>query len=399
MKKYVFLTVTVSFFPLLCSCFGSCGIYPGEDELGKDKTISIMSWNVQALFDGNDDGIEYDEYRASGGWNAEKYQARLASVAGALAATGENGPDVVVLLELENAGVLENLGGGGQKMRGYPYRYFAGNKGYSLGVGVMSRFKITKHIAHSSNRGGERIPRPVAEIWLEPGEKPIVLFICHWKSKLGGDEATENLRREAAKLILRRTEEIHAEYPRIPVLVAGDLNENHDEFYRREGEAVCAIMPDDPDASKRAGFLFEEYLIDNSGDSEEDMALSGWDNEVGGCNMVFVEESPGDFLVISEEKPPKSAYFPFARTVFYSPWSTEIDNGSYYYQGTWETIDHFLLSQEFWLQNNWNFKNAAALNVEPFVNSKGEPASYNPRTGSGISDHLPLLLLLTFAGN
>ena len=60
MKKYVFLTVTVSFFPLLCSCFGSCGIYPGQDELGKDKTMSIMSWNVQALFDGNDDGVEYD---------------------------------------------------------------------------------------------------------------------------------------------------------------------------------------------------------------------------------------------------------------------------------------------------------------------------------------------------
>jgi hypothetical protein len=139
-------------------------------------------------------------------------------------------------------------------------------------------------------------------------------------------------------------------------------NENHDEFYRRGREPVCALMPDDPEAAARSG---------------------------------FAEAAPADFLVISAEKPPRSLYFPYAYGVFYSPWNGDIENGSYFYKGVWETIDNLLLSPEFWEGGGWKYKSAAVLNREPFVNSKGKPAMYNPRTGYGLSDHLPVVLTLT----
>jgi hypothetical protein len=34
--------------------------------------------------------------------------------------------------------------------------------------------------------------------------------------------------------------------------------------------------------------------------------------------------------------------------------------------------------------------------IEPFVNVQGTPNLYNPRTGGGLSDHLPLRLSLKF---
>lgn len=361
-------------------------MYPDEKLDG--SSLSLASWNVQALFDGVDEGVEYDEYRAASGWNEEKYKSRLTLISDAATGVYENGPDVLALIEVENSLVLDALANDGLKKSKYYYKFFAGHPGYSLGVGVLSRYKITKQAVHSLNNKGRILPRPIAEVWIEAGSKPIALFICHWKSKLGGEEGTEELRREAASVVLRRYREIQSEYPGAPVLVLGDLNENYDEFYRRGAEAVCALMPDDPDAAREAGFLYEEQEEDDaSEDAEGGGALK---NNSG---VVFVKESPKDFLIVSSEKPPRSRYFPYSEAVFYSPWSEELENGSYFYGG-WETIDHFLLSPGFWSSGEWNFESAAVLNVEPFVNSKGEPASYNPRSGAGLSDHLPLLLLL-----
>jgi hypothetical protein len=71
-------------------------------------------------------------------------------------------------------------------------------------------------------------------------------------------------------------------------------------------------------------------------------------------------------------------------------------DGSYFYQKSWETIDHFLLNEVFFDQKEWEFDACEVLNAAPFVNDKGFPNRYNPRTGSGLSDHLPLLLTLKY---
>ncbi|MDR0550787.1 MAG: endonuclease/exonuclease/phosphatase family protein [Spirochaetaceae bacterium] len=362
MKKNYLLALTALTLPLFFSCFGSCGTYTGAEVPVKNQTLSVASWNVQALFDGNDDGIEYEEYRHSSGWNAEKYEARLMAVSDGVNRMRENGPDVTVFIELENGAILDTLAGDYLKKSNYRYSFFAGNPGYSLGTGVLSRYKISKTLTHSSDKRGVVLPRPIAEVWIEAGGSQVALFVCHWKSKLGGEEETEKLRREAANVILRRYGEIRAAGIDTPVLILGDLNENHDEFYRRGRGTICALMPDDPEAAAYSG---------------------------------FTESAPQDFLVLSAEKPPYSAYFPYALGVFYSPWNGDIENGSYFYKGEWETIDNLLLSPEFWDGGGWKYKNASALNIEPFVNSKGKPAIYNPRTGTGLSDHLPMLLVLS----
>ncbi|GHT59788.1 endonuclease [Spirochaetia bacterium] len=330
-----------------------------------------MTWNVQALFDGTEHGGEYDEYRDSTGWSAEKYSARLNAIGKGLSqGLAKDAPDILALMEVENAQVLEDLARGPLSKYGYKWTSFANNPGMSLGVGVLSRFPLTLTRAHSFSGKDESTPRPVLEVWVQPKDAPLALFICHWKSKVGGDEATESLRRASARLILRRLREIGQEQPGTPVLIMGDLNENYDEFSKQAGKFLSALMPDDPEAAKLAGF------DDASGEGAKQM----------------------DFLVLSENKPPASSYFGPEAMALYSPWHNELTDGSYYYKKAWETIDHFLLNGALFDGTGWDFKDCTVIKGEPFTNSRGLPAAYNPRTGVGLSDHLPLLLTLEVQG-
>jgi endonuclease/exonuclease/phosphatase family metal-dependent hydrolase len=337
---------------------------------GEEGRLSIMTWNVQALFDGTETGDEYEEYLESAGWSPEKYSGRLNAIAQAVGTIEPEAPDILALEEVENAGVLEDLGGGVLGKYGYQWNFFANVSGSSLGIGVLSRFPLVKTKAHSLSFNGETVPRPVMEVWVQQGDEPLALFICHWKSKLGGDDATEALRRASARVILRRMREIQRENPGVPVAVMGDLNENHDEFYRRNGTVVTALMPDDPRAAEFTG-------------------LYGLEGDAGKA-----AELQADFLVIGKTKPPAAAYFPPGALILYSPWGREMEGGSYFYQNEWETIDHFLLSAAFFNGSGWEFDSAYAADQLPFTNSRGIPDGYNSRTGAGLSDHLPLVLTL-----
>jgi endonuclease/exonuclease/phosphatase family metal-dependent hydrolase len=334
-----------------------------------------MTGNRQALFDGEENGAEYEEYLESAGWSGEKYSARLNAIARGIDHIEQGAPDILGLVEVENAQVLEDLTQGALQKYGYRWSFFANNPGASLGIGVLSKFPLTQTRAHSFSDNAETTPRPIVEVWVQPQDTPLALFICHWKSKIGGDEATESLRRASARLVLRRLREI--EPLGVPALIMGDLNENYDEFYRQSGAFISALIPDDPRAADFAG------INDDRGENEDPESSA--------------PEKQMDFLILSRKKPPSTAYFGSEAVALYSPWENELTDGSYYYKNAWETIDHFLLNGAFFDEKGWDFDDCAVLNIPPFTNSRGFPDAYIPRTGAGLSDHLPLLLTLKSA--
>jgi endonuclease/exonuclease/phosphatase family metal-dependent hydrolase len=341
----------------------SCGVSVAEEKAPENPaSLAIMTWNVQALFDGTDNGTEYDEYRESAGWTQEKYKGRLNIIAAAIGGL-ERKPDIIALQELESPMVAIDLAAA-LSQHGYGWTYFSNIPGMCLGVGILSRFPFTETRSHSVYIDGEIAPRPMLEAKItDAADSSLLLFVCHWKSKLGGDDATESGRRASARIILRRLRELAETEPDLPVVIMGDLNENHDDFYRRGGKVISALMPDDPRAAE-------------------------------------IAEKQKDFLILVKNKPPAPRYFPAGAITLYSPWFTELRNGnedssgSYYSKNTGETIDHFLLSPRFFDGTGWDFESARILNFPPFTGAKGSPTAYNPRTGSGLSDHLPLLLLL-----
>jgi endonuclease/exonuclease/phosphatase family metal-dependent hydrolase len=369
MKRIVFVA-------LLVWILAGCRLLEMEEKTAEQSnplSLAIMTWNLQALFDGTEMGNEYDEYREAAGWSEEKYSGRLNAIAKAIDGMDRR-PDLIALQEVESGTVLEDLAAA-LSSQGYGWTHFAGLPGMSLGLGILSRFPLGEAKAHSVNIDGDAAPRPMLELRIAPdGGNELALFICHWKSKLGGEDATEATRRASARIILRRIRELAEHEADLPVIVMGDLNENYDEFYRRSGSVISALLPDDPRSAGIAGF----YEID-----DEDPADP--------------RELQRDFLVICKGKPPAARYFPENVVTLYSPWTNELENGSYYYKNAWETIDHFLLSPHLFDKAGWEFTNCVVVDSPPFTNSGGHPAAYNPRTGSGLSDHLPLLLFLKIA--
>jgi endonuclease/exonuclease/phosphatase family metal-dependent hydrolase len=344
---------------LATGCAG-CNISPAQDKApAGGNTIAILTWNIQTLFDGVDEGTEYDDYREQAGWTVEKYRGRLTVIAGAIGAL-ERKPDIIAVQEVESAQVVADLAvalGGGGSSQGF-WTHFATIPGMSLGLGLLSRLPLEGAKAHSVYVDGEIAPRPMLEARVMAENGPLALFVCHWKSKLGGDEATEGARRASARIIVRRLREMAEHEPDLPAIVMGDLNENHDEFYRRSGTVISALLPDDPRAA------------------------------------AMVAGLQTDYIVVSKSKPPQARYFPAPAVTLYSPWAVEMEDGSYYYRNEWETIDHFLLSPQLFDGTGWDFANCQVINHPPYASVNGRPTAYNPRTGGGLSDHLPLMLFL-----
>jgi endonuclease/exonuclease/phosphatase family metal-dependent hydrolase len=394
MKKQFYSRVIVVGLMLF---FCACSVV--QSETGPEQ-ITIVSWNVQNLFDGTDNGSEYNEFKNSGGWNNEKYQARLQSIAAALKGENSVKADILALIEIENEAVVRDLAE--SSLLDYGWYFFAGSAAGAMqaleqqgedsaadspvGIGVLSALPLTETKVHSIHSPDGSIPRPIAEVWADTGTGPLVLLVCHWKSKLGGEKKTESLRRASAALIVRRLAEIEAENPGTPVIILGDLNENYDEFYRIDSAYPCALLPD----------------------TEEAAALTGKNHQ--GVRLGFQ-----DFLILSGEKPPRTDFFAGSAGIVYSPWfelnresnfgsdfemgieskaDKPVFHGSYYYKETWETIDHFLLNEALFSGSGWNYGSFLVLARPPFTNEAGQPRPYNPRTGNGFSDHLPIVLCL-----
>ncbi len=356
---------------LILSVLFVCGcnsFFKNDDKAeNAQKSITVLSWNVQALFDGKDQGNEYDEYLVSKGWSQEKYRARLNSITRGITEIPEN-PDVIGFLEIENAEILEDMLSSSLAKKGYRWTFFTGNAGGALGIGIISKYPFTITKSHSIICDGEINPRPMAEIHLSVEDRPVVLFVCHWKSKLGDPEKTELQRRASAMLALRRVTELEQENPGIPIIIMGDLNENYDEFYRTGGNSITALLPDDPEAAALTDTVTEK-----------------------------AQSFPAvrNFLVVTGKKHQEAIHFDVPHNLFYTLWGNELQKGSYVYRSNWETIDHFLLRPSLYDGLGWDIASGRIVNTPPFATEAGNPSAYNPRTGRGISDHLPLLLTIT----
>ena len=395
------------FLLIACCILTGCGaFYPGtvQKSTGKEPVIFIAAeWNIQALFDGQEAGNEYSEYRESAGWTIEKYQARLAAISRAIPLmieddSGEknhNGikpensarvPDLIGLVELENSAILAGLAEGPLSGHGYYWTAYGNLPGSPLGIGFLSRFPLKDVRLHSITIGDETAPRPVLEVRVEPREQPLVFLLCHWKSKLGDENTAKALRRASARVIQRRLRELRDAEPETPVIIMGDLNENYDEFYRHSGDVEASASAKTPgNASAKApgsapGKLLSALLPDDA----------------AAAALVSVYGNDREFLVLSGDKPPRTSFFPKDVPALFSPWYDDLTDGSYFFRDEWETIDHFLLSDGLFDRKGWEYSRCLVLNNAPFTTPEGIPNAYVPRTGRGLSDHLPLLLYLEY---
>lgn len=319
------------------------------------EPLSVLSYNVQNLFDADEQGAEYDDFRA-GRWDAAGYAERLTQIAAVLRAAPPGGADVVALQEVENRAAALDLR---DRLRGLRYRYAVAfpNDGADLGLTltpvVLSRVPVLRVRLHQVWHDG-RYLRPIVEVALDAGGgRPLYLFNNHWKSKLGGAEQTEPARRAAAAVLAARLRELQRADPAADVLIAGDLNEDVDEH--AAAPYPTALYPAAPAAGPEAA------------------------GPAGGLALTGRPFAPA----------------PAGRVVLYSPWLElpAVERGTVVHRGEWGAPDHFLLSAGLFDRAGlWYRPGDFAVIRDGLVSAAGHPRRW---TGSyGQSDHLPIVLYL-----
>ena len=340
------LSWSVLVVSLLCVCGCGCNLDGTAENADK---LMVMTYNVQNLFDAYVTGNEYPEYTPEEGWTVDQYKIRLGRTARAITQGHNSVPDIVVLQEIEHAGVLEDLLHESLAERGFQWYASTNDLDSAIQTGVISRFPITDVRIH-----GVQHLRSVLEVTLDVGKESLVLFTLHAKSKRGGVEETEAQRIATTEVVSVRVQELLKGNPFLPIIVAGDFNQSADSFLREGQLYQTALVPFESieaDAYRDAGSLVVAGVP----------VTQDWYTWWLDRNMVLLAQA----------------------------------QGSYWYEGVWETFDQILLSPAFFDGYGLEYKLGQVGSGGFLCDAKGRPVAWNIRTGRGISDHLPVYVILT----
>lgn len=230
-------------FAAIVILFSSCES-PLSFTKASSSRITVMTWNAQTFFDAINNGSEFDEFRigqggkAGGKWTQAKYDERLDRLCEVFIACGKRagkesgaGPDIAVLEEIENAGVVRDIVNRLPQRSTYRHAAFIPPvSGSAFGSVVLSRYPVVSVSAHSV-AGGETALRPLLEVTLQVGDERVVVFAVHWKSKLGDSAGTGDIRLAQETLLADRIAALAAsgESSSSLWIACGDFNQKREE--------------------------------------------------------------------------------------------------------------------------------------------------------------------------
>jgi predicted extracellular nuclease len=219
-----------------------------------DSTVTLATYNVENFWDNiesNSRENNYDEYKKGGSnWYSEQmYQKKAENLADALIMSGT--PDIVAMQEIESAGnaskVLDILKSTTEKL-GYKF-YALGlqspNNPVSVTTAVISKFPITSNAnldfnvrsqdsdeTISMSNSSARDPQVVN---IDVNGSPLRLYVAHLKSRRGDYASGDAMRFAAAELMRRDIEQQRSKNPSLDIMVTGDFNSDETERPLLEG--------------------------------------------------------------------------------------------------------------------------------------------------------------------
>ncbi len=210
-----------------------------------DETLVIASWNVENLFDTeNDPDNKGDDGFTPRGWmrwTDARYALKLKHLAEVIALMR---PDILCLTEIENRRVLEDLSRVLLEMYSVALSSIVHRDGAEtrgIDVAILAR------------------QDPVKTQWLQPvkgqrevlicrfifDERPVTLVVNHWKSQLGKKAVSDEIRGIEAQAVRAWLDDQLQLDPAAAILVAGDFNDN----------------PESPVIVEKAGFVTDESRV------------------------------------------------------------------------------------------------------------------------------------------
>ncbi len=211
-------------------------LFANECENG--TTFMIATYNVENLFDTEDDPHKNDNAFTPGGkyrWTKRRYRKKLKQIAKVINRLNEKAPLVLLeLVEIENRKVLEDLVQLLNFEVGIVHRESDDRRG--IDVALLYRkdwFKVLQ-VQRLPNPPQARTTRNILYVRGTLKGVELHVFLNHWPSRRGGEKKTFHKRVAMARLLRRKVDKILAKDPDAAILIMGDFNDYPDDVSLRK---------------------------------------------------------------------------------------------------------------------------------------------------------------------
>ena len=227
MKKLVFIIFTT----IILS-----NIVAQEINYNKDNYFTIVSYNVENLYDTIDDpGKDDNEFLPQGknAWESDKYQKKIKNLAQVISSINKNElPELVGLVEIENISVITDL---------INYKFLnSGNYGIvhhdspdarGIDVALIYRkdeFRVIEEKALNVFYDFEPATKTRDILYVKGklnNNEILHVFVNHWSSRREGEEISEPKRLYTAGILKTKTDEILRIEKNAKIIIMGDFND------------------------------------------------------------------------------------------------------------------------------------------------------------------------------
>ena len=196
-----------------------------------DQPLSVGFWNVENLFDLENDPNKNDDEFALGGRKKVDQQIYDLKIKHSSEVLQDLDVDVLGLCEVENYKVLNDLNDA-YKGRDYDIIHYESpdNRGIDNALFYdKNRFSIisSRAIENKLKNGGPT--RDILYVLGEYNNARLHIFVNHWPSNYGGKEKAIPKRTETAQLIIKEIENILVVEKSAEIILIGDFNEDPDD--------------------------------------------------------------------------------------------------------------------------------------------------------------------------
>jgi len=325
----------------------------GLNASGKDSTLYVAFYNLENLFDTEDDPTTDDsEFQIDSPkeWNQERLERKMFNMARVIRSMNDgNAPDIIGVCEVEHGFLLDSMNNLFLSDKKYLSVSPNSPDGRGIQTGIMfksDKFKLLEVYADTVKlRGRSRTRLILGTALLFFDKDTIYFFSNHWPSRRGGQEESEINRITAAKTLRTRVESILYLKPDAKIIIVGDFN-------------------DEPNNISILEHLKAKPLLC---DVDSDNKLTAIDDETDLFNLSYQKFSDGI--------------------------------GSYKFQDDWNMLDQIIVSRDLIIGKKFRYicNSFDVYSPEFIVTKSGKykgapfPTYAGNRYLGGYSDHFPVV--------
>ena len=233
------------------------------------QNASVIFYNVENLFDIENDSTTFDDDFTPEGkkeWTEQRYSKKLTDLATVICAANDNeAPDLIGMCEVENRKVVEDLMNSGD-LSSEGYAVIHENSPDKRGIDVAFAYKrnVFRYMSHNAyfihyTEEPETTTRDILHIKGMMYGLETHVFVNHWSSRRGGQEASEFKRLKAASVLRNKTDSVLTSNPKAMVIAMGDFNDHPDN------KSMTNMLDSDPDGIGPLRNLAYQMQMDSLG--------------------------------------------------------------------------------------------------------------------------------------